>query len=520
MLDSLRGGQRWIVTVIIGGIALIFVLFLGLQGPLRGGSSAGSVVTVGPYQFGLREFERARARRERALQEQLGDQFDARQLGDTLDQMTARELVDRALLALEARDLGLSVSRQEIERLVLADPGLRDESGHFDVKRFEEWAQYEYGSQTAFIEERRLALLSFKMIELLNEQPHVSPGEARDAVRRDLEEVQIAFVAIGGDEKSDAKPDDEAVKRALAERGEALHALYEERSGLYNVPEKIRARHILFAVPAGADEAAVEKVKTEAEQALAGLRAGADFAALASQRSDDPGSKSQGGDLGFFGRGQMVPPFDEAAFALQEPGQLSDLVRTTYGFHIIRLEERQPATSRSYDEVSEELARDLLTREAAKARAHEQVDKLVAAIQGGKSLQDAAREAEVPIQRSGWLRRRADGYVPGLGAAQDLLAAAFMIEPGRSLPRVFEVGDRLALLQVLDRKPASPEQIEAQLDAREKQLLEEKRDTRTSAWIDRRRSELIESGELHVALENLGRAPRPAALPGRRVSPY
>src|SRR5262249_1946558 len=106
---------------------------------------------------------------------------------------------------------------------------------------------------------------------------------------------------------------------------------------------------------------------------------------------------------------------------------------------------------------------------------------------------------------------------PGLGPAQDLLAAAFMVEPGHTLPRVFEVGDRIALLQVLDRKPASPEQVEAQLDARTQQLLAEKRDARTSAWLDRRRSELIESGELHVALENLGRparAPMPASRRG------
>src|SRR5262245_49421128 len=103
MLDSLRGGQRWIATVLIGGIALIFVLFLGLQGPLTAGNTA-SVVSVGPYQFGFREFERARARREAVLQQQLGEQYDARALGDTLDQITARELVDRALLAMEASD--------------------------------------------------------------------------------------------------------------------------------------------------------------------------------------------------------------------------------------------------------------------------------------------------------------------------------------------------------------------------------------------------------------------------------
>jgi peptidyl-prolyl cis-trans isomerase D len=513
MLDSLRGGQRWIVTVIIGGIALIFVLFLGLQGPLRTGS-ASSVVTVGPYQFGFREFERARARREAALQQQLGDQFDARALADTLDQITARELVDRALLALEASDMGLSVSKQEIERLVLADPGLRDEGGKFDVERFNSWTQYEYGSQTAFIAERRLALLSYKMIELLNAQPHVSTGEAREAVKRDLEEVQIAFVALGGDTtKGGETIDDAAVQKALAERSVELHALYDERSGFYNVPEKIRARHILFAVPAGSDDDAVAKIQGEAEEALAKLRGGADFAALAKERSDDPGSKGNGGDLGLFGRGQMVPAFDEAAFALQETGQLSGVVRTDYGFHIIRLEERQPAVTRSYDEVSAELARDLLTKEAKKARARKQADDLVAAIQGGKSLEDAASAADLPLERSGWLRRRADGYVPGLGPAPEVLAAAFMNDVGKSLPTVFEIGDRLALVQVIERKPAAPDQIDSRLEARRQQLLDEKRDERTTAWLDRRRDELIEAGELQVALDNLG---RPAPAPKRR----
>lgn len=509
MLEGLRGGQRWITTVIIGSIALIFVLFLGLQGPLTAGNT-GSVITVGPYQFGFREFERARQRRASVLQQQLGDQFDARALDDTLDQITARELVDRALLALEASDMGLSVSKEEIERLLLADPNLRDEGGKFDLEQFDGWVQHEYGSQTAFIAERRLALLSFKMIELLNAQPHVSDGEAREAVRRDLEEAQIAFVALGGDDAQAEEPLEEAaIQKALAERGEELHALYDERSGLYNVPEKVRARHILFAVPAGSDDAKVAAIQSEAEQALAKLKDGADFAALATERSDDPGSKASGGDLGLFGRGQMVPPFEEAAFALQEPGALSGVVRTDYGFHILRLEERQAAVSRSYDEVSGELARDLLTREAKKTRARKQADELVAAIESGKSLEEAARAADLPLERSGLLRRRPDGYVPGLGPAPEVLAAAFMNDVGKSLPTVFEVGDRLALVQVMERKPAMPDQIDSRLEARREQLLAEKRDARTSAWLDRRRDELIEAGELQVALENLGRPTSP-----------
>lgn len=505
MLETLRSGQRWITALLVGATGVVFVLFLGLQGPLTS-SQASAVVSVGPYHFGAREFERSRARREAALQEQLGEQYDARALSDTLDQLTARELVDRALLALEAEQLGLRVSRKEIERLVLDDPGFRDESGRFDLEAFEQWTQYEYGSQSAFIEERRLAALSYKMIQLLHGQPQVSPAEARDAVARELEEVQIAFVSFDG--AAGAPADEiapEAVKRALEERSEELHALYEERSGVYNVPEKIRARHILFAVDSGADAAASAAVQAEAEQALKALREGGDFEALAAKRSDDPGSKAKGGDLGFFARGQMVPAFDEAAFALQEPGQLSELVRTPYGLHVIRLEERQAPVSRSYDEVSEELARELLTREAATARAREKADSVVAAVRSGKSLEEAAREAELQIDRSGWLRRRPDGYVPGLGAAQDVLAAAFAADVGHSLPRVFEVGDRLALIQVLDRKAGSPEQIDSQIEARRQQLLAEKRDARSSAWLEARRAQLIQDDALQVDLQSLGR---------------
>jgi peptidyl-prolyl cis-trans isomerase D len=508
MLDALRS-YRWVTTVVIGSVALVFVLYLGLQGPLTMAKTA-AVITVGPYQFGFREFERARSRREASLQEQLGQQYDARALSETLDQMTARELVDRALLALEAQDLGLSVSKQEIERLVLADPYFRDEGGKFNYEGFEGAIKHEYGSQTAFIEDRRLALLSYKMLELLHTQPQVSDAEAREAIRRDLEEVQIAFVAIKGSAAADAPaPDEAAVKQALETRAEELRARYEERSGVYNAPEKVRARHILFAVPSDADEAKAEEVHKEAEAALAALRAGGDFEALARERSDDPGSKGSGGDLGFFARGQMVPAFEEAAFALTEAGQLSDVVKTGFGYHIIRFEERQAPVSRSYDEVSEELARELLQDEGAKAKAREQAEALASEVRAGKSLEEAARAAGLTLERSGGLRRRPDGYVPGLGPAQELLAAAFAAEPGTSLPRVFEVGDRLALLQVLERKPAAPEQIEAQVAARKEQLLNEKRDARTGAWLDRRRDQLIESGELVVALENLGRRPQP-----------
>jgi hypothetical protein len=157
--------------------------------------------------------------------------------------------------------------------------------------------------------------------------------------------------------------------------------------------------------------------------------------------------------------------------------------------------------------VREELAKELLTQEFVKARTREKADALSAAIAGGKSLEDAARDAGLTLERSGWLRRRPDGFVPGLGPSQDLLAAVFTAAPGTSLPKVFESGEKLALVQVLERKTASAEQMESLIEPRREQLLEQKRDDRTSAWLDHRRKQRIESGELQVALEKLGRAP-------------
>jgi peptidyl-prolyl cis-trans isomerase D len=195
MLRVLRTGQRWLTAMLIAGIGTVFVVFLGLQGPSRF-TAATDIVKVGPLEFGLPEFERVRERREQALQAELGDRYEARAMRETLDNLAARELVESGLLALAAGDLGLHVTAREIERLVLADPGFRDEQGRFDRERFAKYTSYVYGSQKAFLADRRIAMLAGKMWSVLQSQLEVSEGEARDVVKRDLEGVQIAFVTL------------------------------------------------------------------------------------------------------------------------------------------------------------------------------------------------------------------------------------------------------------------------------------------------------------------------------------
>jgi peptidyl-prolyl cis-trans isomerase C len=125
---------------------------------------------------------------------------------------------------------------------------------------------------------------------------------------------------------------------------------YKQNPDQFKQPERVRASHILISVPEAADAAARTEARTRAQQILKDVKSGKDFAALAKQHSQDPGSAVNGGDLGFFQQGQMVGPFNDAAFSLK-PGAVSDLVETQFGYHIIKVAEKQPGRTVPLDEV-------------------------------------------------------------------------------------------------------------------------------------------------------------------------
>jgi peptidyl-prolyl cis-trans isomerase C len=140
-----------------------------------------------------------------------------------------------------------------------------------------------------------------------------------------------------------------------------VQEFYDQNPDQFKQSERVRASHILISVPEDADAAAKAQAKTKAEQVLKDLKAGQDFAALAKQHSQDPGSAVNGGDLGFFEQGQMVGPFNDAAFTLQ-PGATSDLVETPFGYHIIRVAEKQAARTIPLDEVRPQVEQFLQNR--------------------------------------------------------------------------------------------------------------------------------------------------------------
>ena len=136
----------------------------------------------------------------------------------------------------------------------------------------------------------------------------------------------------------------------LAVKPEQVEAFYKNNPDQFTQPERVKASHILISVPETADAAAKAQAKSKAQQILKEIKAGKDFAALAKQHSQDPGSAANGGDLGFFPKGQMVGPFNDVAFSLK-PGAISNLVETQFGYHIIRVDEKQPAHTVPFEEV-------------------------------------------------------------------------------------------------------------------------------------------------------------------------
>jgi peptidyl-prolyl cis-trans isomerase D len=502
MLKVIRHGQRWITGFFVIAVGGGMVFYLGVGGG-SGQRSPGSVVVVGDESFGLREFGRARAQRESILQQQIGSDFDARAMSDTLDQLAIQSLIERAILSREASALGIAVAKSEIERSISSSLIFLDDDGRFDPARYKSWAEYEFGTQRNFIREQRSLMLGNKFMRTVTQLAQVSEGEARQAAIRRMEQVQIAFVSLGAQAPAaDFEPDPDALQAFVTSRELDLRGLYEQRLSLYDMPEQVHARHILLSVPAGASAEEDEAVRRRAEGILDQIRENADFAALASELSEDPGSGANGGDLGFFARGQMVKEFEDAAFSL-EPGMVGELVKSEYGYHIIRVEEHRDAHQRSFEEVREDLATELMSLEVARTDSRKIADRIAEAIRNGASLEDAARAEHLTLQRSDRLQRRADGYIPNLGASVPVMAAAFNMEPGQSSDRVFDVGGSMALIQVMERFPPDEDAVEAAVDQERSLLVSQKQQAYLSTWINQARSKLAQDADLIINLAAL-----------------
>jgi parvulin-like peptidyl-prolyl isomerase len=257
-------------------------------------------------------------------------------------------------------------------------------------------------------------------------------------------------------------------------------------------------RHILFELGPSPSDPELDEAREKADAALARLAAGEPFEELASELSDDDATRDAGGDLGFLDPEEIASELADAAAAL-EPGGTSGVTRSERGLHLVMLVERVEPGSRPFEQVRSELATEGARRLAARKRADSQSDALVTAIRAGESLEDAARGLEIPIERTSLLRRRPDGFVAGLGSAPELLTTAFALtEENPTSPEIFPVGSKLALIQLLERSDPDEADLEETMQGERERLAAGKRDSFVQNWIDERRTQLINAGELLI----------------------
>ncbi len=373
-----------------------------------------------------------------------------RQLG--LDQQILQQMVDEQAALAEAERQGIIVSDEELAQQIFAIPGLQENGQFIGEARYEQLLRQQRPPMTKaqFEEGLRRSLMVDRLRAAITDWMAVSDQELEREYRLRNEKVKLQVVALTADTFRDQvsatdtelaayfnehkaeyrKGEQRKVRYFLIDRDawraritvsdSDVQQYYNANLAQYQTPEQIRASHILLKTE-GKNEATV---RTAAEDVLRQARAtGADFAALARQYSEDEGSKASGGDLNFFGRGQMVTEFETAAFAMQ-PGQISDLVKTPFGFHIIKMGEKKAAVTRTLDEVRAQI-QDNLAWQRTDQQIEARVRELDARVTSATDVTTAANENSTTVQESGFFAR--EDPVPGLGAAPQVVASAFQL---------------------------------------------------------------------------------------------
>jgi peptidyl-prolyl cis-trans isomerase D len=376
-----------------------------------------------------------------------------RQLG--IDQQILQQMVDEQATLTEAERQGLAVSDEELAQQIFAIPGLQEDGRFVGEERYELILRSQVPPLTkaVFEESLRRNLMIAKLRAALTDWMTVSDAEVEREFTQQNEKVRLQVVALTADRFRDqvTVTDDEVaayfdvnqedyrvdeqrtVKLLLLDRDEAqstmtvlpadLQRYYNGNISQYQTPEEIRASHILLNTE-GEDEADAATVRAQAEGLLAQLEDGADFATLATMHSEDPGSAVNGGDLDYFGRGRMVPEFETVAFAL-DIGQTSDLVQTQYGFHIIRVVDKKPATTQPFDDVRPQIE-DLLKRQRADQQIAARASEFAARIESPADLDTVASEVGMTVAETDFFGR--NDPVPSLGVAPQVAAEAFQLD--------------------------------------------------------------------------------------------
>lgn len=486
MLEVIRKyAHSWLAKLILALITIPFAMW-GVDSYLKYGGDEGVVARVGDQKIGRQEFDRMLREQEQRLRGMLGANFDPAMMERAeVRRPLLDNLINQRVLLQEAARTGWVPSDAELATVIASIPAFQQD-GKFAKGRYEAAVREQGLTPQAF--EARLrqemmvgqlrdsiidsALVSKtvlgRMIRISEQQREVSRADFTPEQFLAQAKVEPAALRSYYDKHQDEFRLPEQVRleyvvlsvselmKQITVSDEEIKKYYAEHASRYGEPEQRRASHILITFPANATPAEKAAAHAKADEILVQLRRNPEkFAELARQHSQDTGSAAQGGDLGFFGRGAMTKPFEEAVFGMKA-GEIAGPVESQFGAHLIRLTAVRPARTTPLERVRDDIAQELKKQQAGRkfAEAAESFSNMV--YEKPDSLKPAAQAFGREVQTSGWLARK--GGENGLLGNEKLLQAVFAedaLKNKRNTEAVEVAPNTLISARVVDYRAAS-----------------------------------------------------------------
>jgi peptidyl-prolyl cis-trans isomerase D len=483
MASDSKTGKRILLGVVVAILGGGMLLYLIPQGPGTGGDTSASdtVASVGDQNVTMAE-----------VRQQLAQIEQRNSVPPSLEGLYAQQILKQLMfqkeLEYEGHRLGITVSDQErADRIKQFLPTAFNGDSFVGMDRYTQEVSQRFNLSVSVFEEYiRQGLLEDKFRKLVTDGISASPAELQQEFRDRNEKIKLDYVLIRPEElEAKIVPTDAEIKAQFEKNRSAyqlperrviryglidvnqirqatkvsddqLKEQYQANIAQYQVPDRVHVEHILLTT-VGKTPAEVEEVRLKAEDILKQVKKGGNFADLAKKYSEDPGSKDKGGDLGFIVKGQTVPEFEKAAFSL-EKGQTSDLIKTQYGFHILKILEKQTAHTKPFEEVKDALRAPLVLGEADK-QATDTSDKVAAEIRRSNkvTLDDLAAQFHLTVSETRPVS--VNDQVLELGNSNEIKSKMFSLRPGElSLPIHTDRG--YVLLAVKEIQPAHQATIE------------------------------------------------------------
>lgn len=541
-----RGLQVGLVVVIGAFIASLFVF--GSSG-FDGGPRGDAVATVNGESIPFDRFQRryqayldaySRVYRERfspALAEQLG-----------LPQQVLEDLVQEALVVQRAQREGLEVSDAELNAQLHEVEAFQD-NGRFSVARYQEFLRRRGMTAAAFERDVRRELTRMKVENAIRSGVKVSEAEVEHAWIQRNETVRAAWALVElaplvraatvTDEDLETYLRDHEAEFREPERRKVqyvtvtpkgfrpqvsdteVEAYYKEHASEFETPREVKAAHVLVRVPDTGGSEAEDRAREKVADVIRRVRAGESFAKLATALSEDPGTKGNGGDLGWVRQGEMVPQFETALFALGKGEISAEPVRTPFGYHAIRVTDVREEGRRPLKEVAATI-RDRLAEEAADAQARAKAEEARTALQTADNFMEEARRLKLEAQESTVARTEPGVQIGGPDAFEE---AAFTVTLGGvSVPVKTPMGWMVVkavesipagvppLAEIREKVAATVSQRKAEAEAMERarRIVEQAREADGEGFVAASRKEGATTGET----ARLSRAKPAERLPG------